>query len=152
MSDLRSEAVQLLDVLADRLAAIQVGAAAAAVADDVGRCSGDDAVSSAAGEPCRSCGADPRQSSCTGCPFCAAMAVLRGERPELTARLVDSALSIVGGLRSLIGDPPANAAGGGQHDHTTAPSNGTTTDTPAAQRGGRSGPAGQRTAERIDIR
>lgn len=79
------------------------------------------------------------------------MAALRGERPELIARLVDSALSIVSGLRSLIGDLPANPAGG-QHNQATAPSNGTVTDTPAAQHGGRSAPAGQRTAERIDIR
>ncbi|MDQ2848526.1 MAG: hypothetical protein M3Y77_19770, partial [Actinomycetota bacterium] len=109
------------------------------------------AAPAAAGQPCRSCGAAPGQSSCTGCPLCAAMAALRGERPELTARLVDGALSIVSGLRSLIGDLPANPAGGG-HEQTTAPWNGTNTDTPAAQHGGRSAPAGQRTAERIDIR
>ncbi|MGI8415970.1 MAG: hypothetical protein ACR2P2_07105, partial [Nakamurella sp.] len=88
----------------------------------------------------------------TGCPLCAAMAALRGEHPELTAQLVDSALSIVSVLRSLVGDLPADSADGGRQAQTTAPSNDTTTDTPAAQHRGRSAPAGQGTAERIDIR
>lgn len=147
MSDLRSEAAQLLDVLADRLAAIKHSAAAAEAAAIA-----DDAARPAAGELCPTCGADPGQSSCTGCPLCAAMAALRGERPELSAQLVDGALSIVSGLRSLIGDLPADSADGSRQDQTTAPSNDATTDTPAAQHRGRSAPAGQRTAERIDIR
>ena len=49
-------------------------------------------------------------ASCTACPLCRFMALLRGERPEATARLVDGALMIIRTLRSLVPDPPDPAA------------------------------------------
>ena len=55
---------------------------------------------------CPTCGHQPGES-CTACPLCRFLAVLRGERPEATARWVDGALIIVQALRSLI--PAADA-------------------------------------------
>jgi len=65
-----------------------------------------------AGGRCPECGSLPGASSCTACPLCRFMALLRGERPEATARLVDGALLIVRTLRSLVPDPPEPAAAG----------------------------------------
>ena len=81
-------------------------------------------------------------ASCTACPLCRFLAMLRGERPETTAKLVDGALLIVRALRSLIPEapPPADAAGAtaprGAADPPPPP------PTPPARRGG---------FERIDI-
>lgn len=62
---------------------------------------------------CPECGSVPG-ASCTACPLCRFLAVLRGERPEATARLVDGALLIVRTLRSLLPEAePAAAATGG---------------------------------------
>ncbi len=58
---------------------------------------------------CPECGSVPG-ASCTACPLCRFMALLRGERPEATARLVDGALMIIRTLRSLVPDPPDPAA------------------------------------------
>lgn len=159
MSDLRSEAAQLLDVLADRLAAIKQHTgepAAAAAAEDPGEPTAapaaDDAAAPAAGQRCPTSHADPQQPSCAGCPLCAAIAALRGERPELTARLVDGALSFVSGLRSLIRDLPVESEDGDRRDQPTGTSSATTAENPAAQDRERSAGVGQRVAERIDIR
>jgi len=63
---------------------------------------------------CPECGSLPG-ASCTACPLCRFLAVLRGERPEATAKLVDGALLIVRTLRSLLPEvePAAAASGGG---------------------------------------
>ena len=39
-------------------------------------------------EPCPECGTVPG-AACTGCPVCRLIAAVRGERPEVTARVVD---------------------------------------------------------------
>ena len=53
---------------------------------------------------CPSCGHDPA-ASCTSCPLCRLLAVLRGERPEVTARWTESALTVVQALRTAIAPP-----------------------------------------------
>jgi len=77
------------------------------------------------GGRCPECGSIPG-ASCTACPLCRFLAVLRGERPEATARLVDGALLIVRTLRSLLPEAEqataASAGGraGGAADHRPA--------------------------------
>jgi len=65
--------------------------------------------------------------------------MLRGERPETTAKLVDGALLIVRTLRSMIPDVPEPAAGSGG---PTGPAEPPPPAPPPARRGG---------FERIDI-
>jgi hypothetical protein len=139
-ASLGAEAVQLLDVLTDRLTAARQrlgepkggDEASAAHPDEAPRPDpadghGGDEVSAAdpdgatAAGPCPHCGHDPandqqrRQSqSCTSCPICAAQAMLRGERPEATAKLIDGALAVLQVLRGLVAGttrPAADAAG-----------------------------------------
>jgi hypothetical protein len=62
------------------------------------------------GGRCPECGSVPG-ASCTACPLCRFMSLLRGERPEATAKLVDGALMIVRTLRSLVPDPPETTPG-----------------------------------------
>lgn len=75
-----------------------------------------------AARACPECGAVPG-AACTGCPVCRLLAAVRGEHPEVTARVVDGALTVIRALRTLL---PAEAS---------APS-------PAAESGSRPG-AGQ---------
>jgi len=91
---------------------------------------------------CPECGSIPG-ASCTACPLCRFLAVLRGERPEATARLVDGALLIVRTLRSLL--PEAEQA-------ATASSSGSAG--PGEQRQGPTTPSARRPGglEHIDIR
>jgi len=91
---------------------------------------------------CPECGAIPG-ASCTACPLCRFLAVLRGERPEATARLVDGALLIVRTLRSLL--PEAEQA-------ATASSSGSAGS--GEQRQGPTTPSARRPGglEHIDIR
>jgi hypothetical protein len=102
------EAALLLDVVADRLTSIKDGAAPAnknpptSEGGDRGQqTSGTQSVDAR----CPECGSVPG-ASCTACPLCRFMSLLRGERPEATARLVDGALMIIRTLRSLVPDPP----------------------------------------------
>jgi hypothetical protein len=93
---LATEAALLLDVVADRLESMKETTAAgaqAAPAEDAGRCP--------------ECGSVQGAAPCTACPLCRFMALMRGERPEATARLVDGALMIVRTLRSMVPDPAA---------------------------------------------
>ncbi len=88
----------LLDVVADRLSSMKPAEGAGEeAAEPSGRCP--------------ECGSVPG-ASCTACPLCRFVAVLRGERPEATARLVDGALLIVRTLRSLIPEADGGAADG----------------------------------------
>ena len=54
-------------------------------------------------------------SSCASCPFCAVLAALRGERPELAVRLAEHATGLVAALRAALEEdavpapPPAPA-------------------------------------------
>ena len=70
---------------------------------------------------CPECGATPG-GYCTACPLCRFMALLRGERPEATARLVDGALMIIRTLRSMVPEPGEPAAAAHQHSHGHAAS------------------------------
>jgi hypothetical protein len=77
-------------------------------------------------DACPTCGHRPGES-CTACPICRFLAVLRGERPEVTARWVDSALTIVQALRALIPEPvPA--------EPNTEPDSAAPTSPPGGQR------------------
>ncbi|GAA2895640.1 hypothetical protein GCM10010472_62790 [Pseudonocardia halophobica] len=51
-------------------------------------------------------------SSCASCPVCALLAVLRGERPELAARLAEHAAGLLTVLRALVEELPDPAAEG----------------------------------------
>jgi len=84
---------------------------------------------------CPECGSIPG-ASCTACPLCRFLALLRGERPEATAKLVDGALMIVRTLRSLVPEQPAPASAGASTSDPHPPP-------PPARRGG---------LEHIDIR
>jgi hypothetical protein len=147
------EAALLLDVVADRLSSMKASTQAAAPTAEDGEPdvhggpaaaatpgtttggtanSGNGAAGSAtaADGRCPECGSVPG-ASCTACPLCRFMALLRGERPEATARLVDGALMIIRTLRSLVPDPPDPAAAqptgagaqqqGQQHSGQSAP-------------------------------
>jgi hypothetical protein len=122
MSDLRTEAAGLVELLLERLTAAQqnlppagpVAGTGSAPAGENGSEPASDTGPShipgtepSPGMPCPTCGHDPQQARCSGCPLCALLAMLRGERPELTARLLDSALATLHGIRGLIGDLPA---------------------------------------------
>lgn len=102
------EAALLLDVVADRLAALRPDATGVAPTPQPPRTDGRPGPGRPPGpdEACPECGAVPG-ASCTACPLCRLLAVLRGERPESTAKLVDGALLIVRTLRSMIPDIPA---------------------------------------------
>ncbi|PXY30666.1 hypothetical protein [Prauserella flavalba] len=45
-----------------------------------------------------------RQGGCTWCPLCAVVAVVRGERPELAARVLEQAAQLVALLRAVLAD------------------------------------------------
>lgn len=55
---------------------------------------------------CPQCGHDPSLTeTCTACPLCRFLAVVRGERPETTARFVEGALTVVQALRAMLPAP-----------------------------------------------
>jgi hypothetical protein len=63
---------------------------------------------------------------CLWCPICQFMAVLRGERPEVTERVSEAGSALLSAMRSLIdgsstdaGADPARA--GARHTHAHAP-------------------------------
>lgn len=49
---------------------------------------------------------DPQRqpSECTWCPLCAIVAMVRGQRPELAARVLDHAAELVALLRAVLAD------------------------------------------------
>lgn len=170
MSDLRTEAALLLDVLADRLTALRNATGA-----DVGATTSDQAGSPTAergrgdhspppedplrlsadlptgsATPCATCGRGPAETTGaarSGCPLCALLAVLRGERPDVAAGLLDGALKGVIGLRMLLGQPPADPPGAGWTDdrHLRRPAE------PGPHGGFGPPPVPRRPAERIHI-
>jgi len=77
---------------------------------------------------CTECGSIPG-ASCTACPVCRFLALLRGERPEATAKLVDGALMIIRTLRSLVPEQPTPASASASASDPHPPS-------PPARRGG----------------
>jgi hypothetical protein len=48
-------------------------------------------------------------ADCRWCPLCQAAAVIRGERPEVTAALADVLTATAAALRQFAGEPPAGA-------------------------------------------
>jgi hypothetical protein len=114
--DLRTEAAELLDVLVERLAASRrmldlAPPQATPPAEETPAATEEQVAtgSDASGSVCPTCGHDSNRASCTGCPLCALLAMLRGEKPELTAKLVDGALTALQAVRGLLGDLPATA-------------------------------------------
>lgn len=107
MTDLRTEAALLTDVVLERLSALR-GAPAHRTAAEAGV---GGVVGGAGVDPaCATCGHDGRRADCAGCPVCAVLAVLRGDRPELTVALLDGAITAVTSLRTLLeGTAPASA-------------------------------------------
>lgn len=86
-------------------------------------------------------GATGHADTCRWCPVCQAVAVARGERPEVTAALADLLTTTAGALRTF-------AESGPQHEHqhhTAAAAGGESTDDP-----GEDDPPA-RTVQRIDI-
>jgi hypothetical protein len=133
---LAQEAAMLLDVVADRLEQLrpdqpsgEAPPAEAAAGNEprptsstAGQETGGD-QEPAATEPagrCPECGSVPG-AYCTACPLCRFMALLRGERPEATARLVDGALMIIRTLRSLVPEPGDPATDPHSHPHQAHP-------------------------------
>ncbi len=170
MSELRTEAARLLDVLTDRLTALRNAAGAdfgappsdRAGSTTTGQASGDPApphqdpsrlsadLPAGTATPCATCGhgsAETTGGASTGCPLCALLAVLRGERPDVAAGLLDGALKGVIGLRTLLGEPPADPSGDGRMDdqHLRRPAG------PGPQGAFRTAPGPRRPAERIHI-
>ncbi|WP_051898740.1 hypothetical protein [Sciscionella sediminilitoris] len=53
-------------------------------------------------------------ATCSWCPLCAALAVVRGQRPELAARAAGHGVALVDLLRAVLGEPgPGNRPGTG---------------------------------------
>lgn len=140
MSDLRTEAGLLLDVLADRLTALKNATSTDLTGptnDRAGSATPEQRSKDAAAPhqhpsrldaeppagvpgPCRACGHDPAGAVCPGCPLCALLAVLRGGRPDVAAGafdgVLDGALKAVIGVRMLLGEPPADPTAGRPDD------------------------------------
>jgi hypothetical protein len=68
-----------------------------------------DAVRGGAGDPAAAEGApqEAHPSDCRWCPICQTAAVLRGERPEVTAALADVLTSAATALRAFAADAAA---------------------------------------------
>ena len=98
---LAAEAAQLLDVLADRLATLQPAARASGPGEETREQDGPTPDQHAPTSQ-RGPEHDAGMICTTGCPFCQVLAVVRGERPETAARLVDGALLVVRSLRTLL--------------------------------------------------
>lgn len=52
-------------------------------------------------------------ATCTWCPVCAVVGLLRGERPELAARLAEHAVGLLAVLREVLASPPGGTDDGG---------------------------------------
>jgi hypothetical protein len=53
--------------------------------------------------------------SCTACPVCAVISAVRGERPELVARLAEHASGLLAAARELLTPPGQTDQGDGTH-------------------------------------
>lgn len=121
---LAGEAALLLDAIAARIAAARPAGSVAdgttpTTAGTAGSETDDAEPAHGPGTPatqsvCPECGrgsaaadtvAGAAAEPCAACPLCRLLAVIRGERPEVTARWMDSALTVVQTLRSMIPDP-----------------------------------------------
>jgi hypothetical protein len=48
----------------------------------------------------------PAEGTCASCPVCAVLALVRGERPELAARLAERASALLDALAAALEEPP----------------------------------------------
>ena len=74
---------------------------------------------------------------CRWCPLCQAAAMLRGERPEMTAALADILAASATALRQFAGEPtgePGREPAGGDARPDTAPEESARGGAPAVQR------------------
>jgi hypothetical protein len=78
---------------------------------------------------------------CQWCPLCQFVAVLRGERPELTERVADAGTAIVTALRAAL-DATARPSAPGQHRADREPRSGSSGAAPRVQRIDLGGPEG----------
>ncbi|MGY2067362.1 hypothetical protein [Blastococcus sp. SYSU DS0619] len=93
-------------------------------------------------EPAPGATADEHGSDCRWCPVCQLAAVVRGERPEVTAALADVLTATAAALRALA-EPPAEPAAGDAPEAPTEATAPTAAEDP---------PAGEQpTAQRFDI-
>ncbi|MDP9116201.1 MAG: hypothetical protein M3O28_02840 [Actinomycetota bacterium] len=60
-------------------------------------------------------------AECGWCPLCQFVAMLRGERPELTERVTEAASAAVGALRALVDATAEASSHAGQHRHERGP-------------------------------
>ena len=107
MSELRTQARLLLQTVEDRLvewrSLVPTGVAATApTAATAAPGSGSPALA-----PPEHADHVDHAAPGNGCPLCTLLAVLRGERPELTAALLDGAMTALQVARSLVSQEPA---------------------------------------------
>ena len=57
------------------------------------------------------------RNDCTWCPVCQFLAVLRGERPEVTERVAEAGTALVTALRAFVDATGAPGAAAGAHRH-----------------------------------
>ena len=57
------------------------------------------------------------RNDCTWCPLCQFLAVLRGERPEVTERVAEAGTALVNALRAFVDATGASDAAAGAHRH-----------------------------------
>ena len=57
-----------------------------------------------------------RAAECTWCPLCQFIAVLRGERPEVTERVAEAGAALAAALRAFL-DATSNAGAPSGHHH-----------------------------------
>lgn len=56
-----------------------------------------------------------RDGTCQWCPICQLIAVLRGERPEVTERLAEAGTALLGAFRAFVDATVPPSAGPGAH-------------------------------------
>ena len=114
---LADEAGQLLDAVAQRLEKMK-----AARADGVFHGGDEFHGGDGAAAPPPAAEAAPTEHTCVGwCPICRGAELLRGDRTEISDRLLDTAILVVGTLRSLMPEPSEATAPATPDQTSSAP-------------------------------
>jgi hypothetical protein len=92
----------------------------------------------------------PAPAACAYCPVCALIAVLRGERSELAARLAEQAAGLVAVLRTAL-DEGVGAATADQCSHSAQPGMSTPPATPRPVGPGPATRRAERSVQRIPV-
>jgi hypothetical protein len=101
------------------------------LADEAGRLLG--AVAQWARETFPAPGPDGQLAAdCQWCPVCQLMAVLRGERPDVTERVSEAGTALLSAVRSFV-DSTLVTGGGHQHPHPYPPDSARPASTPRVQ-------------------